>query len=103
MTDDPLMPDRERYYLYRVEMYLIHKYQPELVDELKISFSRARLRREGVLKQHDIILSKDALFNQIGQDLHDNAPWKPKNSSHRRTNPTRPGISDQYQRQFEEF
>lgn len=35
--ENALMPDSERFYLYRVEMYLIHKYAPQLVDEMRVT------------------------------------------------------------------
>lgn len=102
--DDQLMPDNERYYLYRVESYLVHKYAPELVHEFKITLGRARLRREGaVLNDGNIIHSKEELLNRIQSDLAFNVPWKPKNTSHQRTSPERIDISSGYQKQFEEL
>lgn len=91
-------------FMYRIELYLIHKYQPELVHEMKISFARARLRRESVLKHSEnIIMTKEDLMIQIQNDLSSHVRWKPKNSTHKRTSIERPGISAPYQRQFEEL
>ena len=103
VEDDELMPDWERNYLYRVEAYLVHKYMPELVEEFRVSFARARIRREEVLVQTDhIFKSAEELFNRIGSDLQTHVTWKPK-ATHRATSPQRPGISEGYQRQFEEL
>jgi hypothetical protein len=103
LIEEPaLMPDWERFYLYRVEMYLIHKYAPDLVDELKVSFARARARREGVLKTSAVIIgSKEELMMQIQADLQTHAPWKPKKTQHKRSSMPRPGISGPYQQEFE--
>jgi hypothetical protein len=104
VPDDELMPDWERFYLYRVEEYLVHKYQPDLVEEFRISFTRARARREQYLKQDDTVFSStEQLLDQIAADLKTHAPWKPKNSTHRPTSPARPGIGSVYQKQFEEL
>ena len=97
-----LMPDWERFYLYGVEMYLIHKYQPELVDEMKFTFARARQRRESYIKKDEnIFSSKEALLNQIVQDL-DSAPLKRKREDHH-SRIERPGISEGYQQEFREL
>lgn len=102
--ENQLMPASEQFYLYRVEMYLIHKYRPEMVDELKISFARARARREGVLKHDEnIIRTREELLQRIQNDIISTVPWKPKNSSHKRSSVVRPGIGGEYQRQFEEL
>jgi hypothetical protein len=102
IEDERLMPDWERFYLYRVEQYIIHKYAPQLVDEMKVSFARARRRREGVLKSSEVIISsKEELLMQIQSDLQTMVPWKPKKSQHKRESLARPGISAPYQQEFQ--
>jgi len=102
VPDDELMPDWERHYLYQVEAYLVHKYQPEFVDEFKISFARIHARKEQYLAHDEhIFQSTDELLQRIGSDLQFHVPFKPKNSTHKRTSPERPNIGAGYQQQFE--
>lgn len=99
-----LMPDSERFYLYRVEMYLIHKYAPQLVDEMRVTFRNARIRRQGYIKRNDqVIATKEELFNQIQMDLTTHAPWKPKSSTHKKGSLERPNIGEDYQDRFREL
>lgn len=95
-----LQPDWERFYLQRVEMYLVHKYQPELVDELKLTFIRARLRREGFVGRNEIIMTKEELAVRIQNDLQTHVQWKPKKEFHKRESLERPNIGADYQREF---
>jgi hypothetical protein len=95
-----LQPAWERFYLQRVEMYLIHKYQPELVDTLKLTFIRARLRREGFVGRSEVIMTKDDFADRLRDDLQTYVPWKPKKGSHKRDALERPGIGADYQRDF---
>lgn len=99
-----LQPAWQQFYLYRVEMYLVHKYAPQMIDELNVTFARARRRREGVVKHSEIVIrSKEELMARIQTDLQTYAPWKPKNSSHKKGSLERPNIGQQYQREFTEL
>lgn len=94
----------EIWYMYRVESYLIYKYQPHLVDTMKFTFGRARLRREEVVVEHDTVLpNAQALHNAILRDLQSNVTWKPKKSSHKGDGIPRPGIGSKYQKKFNEL
>jgi hypothetical protein len=102
VEDTELMPDWERHYLYNVELYLVHKYNPEFVEEFRASFARVRAEREEYLAHDEHIYgSVEELLQRIGNDLQMHAPWKPKASTHRATSPQRPGISEGYQQEFE--
>jgi len=92
-------PD-ENYFMYRVEEYLVHKYTPDLVDTLHITFRKARIKRTEAIKREDVVIhDKGALEAQIIRDLQELAPWKPPKSTHKATR-ARPGISAGYQQQF---
>lgn len=96
--------DQDEFYLYRVEELIYFKYAPELIDEFHISFSRARARREQVLKSDsNIIMTKEQFIAQMQSDLQTYVPWKPKNSTHKRTSAPRPGIGQFYQQEFREL
>ena len=93
------------YYLARVEEYLVHKYAPDLIEEMHLTFRDARLKSSGVLvyREEQVVFSDaNQLLSQIQSDMQRLAPWKPPNPNKSRKKPTaRPGISDRYQRQFE--
>jgi hypothetical protein len=93
----------EEPYLYRVENYLIHKYQPDLVWSFKVSFMQARVTRTGLMKKDEAnILTREQFAAQLAQDLSSNVQWKPKNQTHR-AQFKRPNIGENYQRQFTEL
>jgi hypothetical protein len=101
--DDTLMPDWERFYLYRVESYLIHKYEPELVDQFTLTFKQARERRQAHIKHDEnIFSSKEALMQQIVNDIA-NSPFRKKDPVHRSPSQRRPGIGQFYQGEFTEL
>jgi hypothetical protein len=97
-----LQPAWEQFYLARVEMYLVHKYAPELIDEIKLTFRKAQLRRESFIKKDEQIFSSaEDLINQIVRDI-DSAPLRRKHENHH-AQIMRPGIGERYQSQFEEL
>jgi hypothetical protein len=92
----------EDFYLYRVESYLIHKYAPDLVEQFKVSFAKARFRRESFVSQQMEVFSSAAdLRDRIERDLG-NAPLRRTSENHHRIT-ERPGIGKDYQDRFNEL
>jgi hypothetical protein len=95
-------PDDEPF-LWRVELYLISKYQPEFVEATIFKVRQAALERAKIVKEHHMVhQSVQSLENAITTDLMMNVKWS-QQRSHRASGgraPT-PGIGNNYQRELE--
>jgi hypothetical protein len=92
-------------WLWRVELYLVSKYQPEFYEATIFKLRAAAIDRGKIVKEHHIIHPNlQSLESQIVSDL-DSLPYIPPKSSHhadRNRIPT-PGIGAGYQRKLEEL
>lgn len=94
------------YYLTRVEYYLIYKYAPELVDEMRVTFGNARLKNSNLAEfreRDEIFHDPESLMRQIQNDMQSLVNWRPKKARDRRAPLKRPGIGAEYQEQFKEL
>lgn len=90
-------------YLWFVELYLMSKYQPDMVEATIFKIRQAAFERAKIVKEdHLIHQSLEGLENAIIMDLAANVQWTPQRSHHVRGSKTpTPGIGSAYQRELE--
>ena len=90
-------------YLWRVELYLMSKYQPEFVQATIFKIRSAALERAKIVKEHhEVLRSLADLQNAIESDLAHHVTWSPQRT-HRSTarRPERPNIGRGYQKEID--
>ena len=91
-------------YMWRVELYLVSKYQPEFAESSVWKlYSAAKERAKIVKESHAVHVDLQDLANSIVGDLARNVQWIPQHSSHKGTYASTPGIGKGYQKQLEEL
>lgn len=92
-------------YLWRVELYLMSKYQPEFVQATIFKIRSAALERARIVKEHhEVLKSLSELQNAIEADLAHHVTWSPQRT-HRSTSrrPERPNIGSGYQKELNQL
>ena len=90
-------------YMWRVELYLVSKYQPDFAESSVWKlYSAAKERAKIVKESHAVHLDLRDLASTIISDLNAHVQWTPQ-KSHRGTYAPTPHIGDNYQRQLEEL
>lgn len=88
-------------YLWRVELYLISKFQPEFAEATIFKVRSAALERAKIVKEHHfIITSMNELERVIVNDLDQYAQWTPPHRLSKGTpmrQAPRPGIGQNYE------
>lgn len=91
-------------YLWRSELYLVSKYQPQFAESSVWKLYSAAVERAKIVKEsHAVMVDLQSLGNQIISDLQTFAPWHPPHSSHKGTFIRSPGIGRQYQKELDEL
>jgi hypothetical protein len=89
-------------YMWRVELYLVSKYQPQFYEaSIWKLYSAAKERAKIVKESHAVHVDLRDLASAIIGDLDRNVPWTPPHSSHKGTYAQTPGIGKAYQRELE--
>jgi hypothetical protein len=89
-------------YLWRVELYLISKYQPEFVDATIFKIRAAALERAKIVKEDHLIHSSlSSLQDAIESDLMHHVTWMPQRSHRATGRAISPGIGGGYQRELD--
>jgi len=92
-------------YLWRVELYLMSKYQPEFVQATIFKVRSAVIERAKIVKtDHTVLPSLSALQSAIEADIAHHVQWVPQRT-HRGTaaRPPRPNIGRAYQKELEQL
>jgi len=94
----------EEPFLWRVELYLMSKYQPDFVEATIWKVRSAALERAKIVKEHHVIIqSMSELQRMIETDLAQYAQWTPPHRYRKGTvmkQAPRPGIGREYQREL---
>jgi hypothetical protein len=92
-------------YLWRTELYLVSKYQPQYAESSVWKLYSAAMERAKIVKEHHVVvMDLNSLGNQIVADLRTYAPWHPAHSSHHKGSFIRsPGIGKQYQKELDQL
>ena len=89
-------------FLWRVELYLVSKYQPEFYEQTIFKLRSAAIDRGKIVKERDVVhQSLQSLENAIISDLNTIPLTQQKTSHHASKNrETRPGIREQFQKEL---
>lgn len=94
-------------FLWRVELYLVSKYQPQFYEETVFKLRSAAMERGKIVKEHRVVhQSIQSLENQIISDLG-SIPMTPMTASHHakpwnKRTPS-PNIGGAYQRELDQL
>ena len=96
--------DEQENYLWRVELYLVSRFQPEFAEATTWKLYTAAKERAKVVKEHHSVLPNLSAFeNELVGDLVRTCPWTPqKQHHHNSTYAPTPGIANKYQRELDE-
>lgn len=91
-------------YLWRVELYLVSKYQPEFAEATIWKLYSAAKERAKIVKEHaGVYLSVRDLENAMLGDFAQHVTWNPGSPSHKARYAGSPGIGQDYQRELREL
>jgi hypothetical protein len=95
---------QEAPYLWHVELYLMSKFMPEMVEATIFKVRQAALTRAGLTKEDHIVhQSMESLQLAIESDLNQNARMIMDRSHHAGRRSETPGIGSAYQRELNEL
>jgi hypothetical protein len=90
-------------YLWRVELYLVSKYQPQFAEaSIWKLYSAAKERAKIVKEHHSVHVDLRDLASSIVSDLDAHVQWTPQ-KFHKGSYAETPGIGRHYQKQLEEL
>ena len=93
----------EEPFLWRVDLYLMSKYQPEFVEATIFKVRSAALERAKAVKEHHVVMGAEQFAATLADDLHKYVTWTPQRRGKSMTTAKRaptPGISRDYQREL---
>lgn len=91
-------------FMWKVELYLVAKYQPEFSESTIWKLYSAAKERAKIVKEHTgVYTSLQDLGNAMLGDLTQHVQWNPGTPSHKAKYAGTPGIGDDYQRELREL